>query len=198
MAAAGGEVAVVGAGLIGLFSAHYLLERGHGVTLIDRGDPGGGASRVNGGWVCPARSDPLPSYAVVRDGIRSLVPGSSGSFFLDPRALPRVAGFLARFLRSATPGRFERAWNQLNTLNVRTAALIDELVDAGVVGEVHDNGFLMLHSTPDEAEQSRDGLGGGGPARTLPRARAGAGSLGAARAGARARACRSVGLRAPR
>ncbi|MEO7751779.1 MAG: FAD-dependent oxidoreductase [Terracoccus sp.] len=158
MAGPRGEVAVVGAGLIGLFSAHYLLERGYAVTLLERGDPGGGASRVNGGWVCPARSDPLPSYPVVRDGIRSLVSRSDGGFFLAPTALPRVAGFLTRFLASASPGRFDRSWDELDTLNVRTATLVDELVAAGVIGELSDEGFLLLHPTRAEAEASRDSL----------------------------------------
>ncbi len=158
MAVRRGEVAVVGAGLIGLFSAHYLLERGYAVTLLERGDPGGGASRVNGGWVCPARSDPLPSYPVVRDGIRSLVSRSDGGFFLAPAAIPRVAGFLTRFLGNASPGRFDRAWDELDTLNVRTAPLVDELVATGVIGDLSDEGFLMLHPTRGEAEASRAAL----------------------------------------
>ncbi|OFE18827.1 hypothetical protein BA895_01195 [Humibacillus sp. DSM 29435] len=158
MAGPRGEVAVVGAGLIGLFSAHYLLDRGYAVTLLERGDPGGGASRVNGGWVCPARSDPLPSYPVVRDGLRSLVPGAGGGFFLAPAAIPRVAGFLSRFVRSSTPARFERSWDELDGLNARTVELVDELVTAGLIGGLADEGFLMLHPTREEAEATRAAL----------------------------------------
>lgn len=158
MAVPRGEVAVVGAGLIGLFSAHYLLERGYAVTLLERGDPGGGASRVNGGWVCPARSDPLPSHPVVRDGLRSIVSRSNAGFFLAPSALPRVAGFLTRFVLSAGKARFDHSWDELDTLNTRTAPLVDELVAAGVIGRLSDEGFLMLHPTRAEAGASRDSL----------------------------------------
>lgn len=147
-----GEVTVVGAGLIGLFSAHYLLESGYAVTLLDAGAPGGGAARVNGGWVCPARSDPMPSWGVVRDGVRSLIPPYDGSFFLRPSALPRVAGYLARFLASSGSGRFARSWDELDVLNRETAPLVDELVETGIIGDLQDEGFLILHSRLEDAE----------------------------------------------
>ncbi|WP_347350295.1 FAD-binding oxidoreductase [Intrasporangium sp.] len=153
-----GDVTVVGAGLIGLFSAHYLLERGYDVTLLDAAGAGGGAARVNGGWVCPARSDPLPSWGVVRDGLRSLVRPDDGSFFLGARALPHVAGYLGRFVLSSGRRRFERSWDELDVLNRQTARLVDELVGAGIVVGLQDEGFLMLHPTRARAEASRAAL----------------------------------------
>lgn len=154
-----GPVAVAGAGLIGLFSAHYLLEQGHRVTLFDRdGRSGGGASRVNAGWVCPARSDPLPSWDVVGDGLRSLVSPQGGSFILSPTAFPRVLGYLMRFLRRSTASSHARAWDELDTLSSQTAGLFDELVSRGIIRDLQDEGFLMLHSSRQEAEASRAAL----------------------------------------
>lgn len=156
---AAGEFAVVGGGLIGLFSAHQLLERGYAVTVLEAASGlGGGAARVNGGWVCPARSDPLPSWGVVRDGMRSLISPGSGSFLLSARALPRVAGYLARFLSSSGGRTFSRSWDELDLLNRRTAGLVDELVAARIIDDLQDEGFLMLHPTREEAEASRASL----------------------------------------
>jgi D-amino-acid dehydrogenase len=157
--AAHGRVAVVGAGLIGLFSAHYLVERGHDVTLLEPSDrTGGGASRVNAGWVCPARSDPLPSSAVVRDGLRSLVSRHGGGFFLGPAALPHICGFLMRFLSHSSRSTHARSWNDLDVLNARTPGLIDELTERGIIADLRDEGFLSLHTSREEAERARAAL----------------------------------------
>src|SRR3954451_19218675 len=90
--------------------------------------------------------------------MRSLTPPGSGSFLLSARALPRVAGYLARFLASSGQGRFRRSWDELDLLNRRTAGLVDELVEAGIIEDLQDEGFLMLHPTREEAEASRESL----------------------------------------
>ena len=52
------RVVVIGAGLIGVTTAWYLAERGHGVTVLDRNrTPGEGASFANGCLVTPSTSD---------------------------------------------------------------------------------------------------------------------------------------------
>ena len=48
------HIAVLGAGLAGLFCALSLSERGVRVTLVDRGVPGGGASQAAAGMLAPA------------------------------------------------------------------------------------------------------------------------------------------------
>lgn len=48
------HAAIVGAGVIGLFCALSLIERGVAVTLVDRRAPGWGASRAAAGMLAPA------------------------------------------------------------------------------------------------------------------------------------------------
>ena len=47
------DVIVVGAGVIGLAAAWRIAQRGASVAVIDRGEPGAGATRVSAGMLAP-------------------------------------------------------------------------------------------------------------------------------------------------
>jgi glycine oxidase len=57
------SVVIVGAGVIGLTTARELALRGYAVTLIDKDEAGGGASRASAGIVSPLR--PWQAHTVV-------------------------------------------------------------------------------------------------------------------------------------
>jgi len=65
------DLIVVGAGLIGLSIAREASGRGLRVTLLDRGEPGGGASRAAAGMLSPL-SEASDSGAYLRFGLTSL------------------------------------------------------------------------------------------------------------------------------
>ena len=69
------KIAVIGAGLVGLASAHALADEGHEVTIVDREGPAAGASRGNAGWLAHTDIDPIASPKMLRQ-----VP----KFLLDP------------------------------------------------------------------------------------------------------------------
>ena len=54
------EILIIGAGVIGMATAHELSARGAQVTVIDRGEPGYGCSYGNAGWITPCFAMPLP------------------------------------------------------------------------------------------------------------------------------------------
>ena len=58
---------VIGGGVIGVASAHYLMRDGWQVTLVDRAAVGSGCSHANCGFICPSHVLPLaePSYPSV-------------------------------------------------------------------------------------------------------------------------------------
>jgi D-amino-acid dehydrogenase len=67
------HVVVIGGGVIGGFTAWYLAEYGHRVTLVDRGRFGGGASHGNCGYVSPSHVILLARPGQVINGLRGLL-----------------------------------------------------------------------------------------------------------------------------
>ena len=59
------RVLIVGGGVIGVCTAYYLQQQGAEVTIIDKGDLGGGCSYGNGGLLVPSHSLPLCSPGMV-------------------------------------------------------------------------------------------------------------------------------------
>ncbi|MFK5633072.1 NAD(P)/FAD-dependent oxidoreductase [Ornithinimicrobium sp. LYQ103] len=125
------RVAVVGAGMVGLATAWFLQERGVEVTLLDRRGVAAGASRGNAGWLTPAIATPLPEPAVLRYGVRAVVSASS-PVYVPPSADPRLARFLAGFVRHSTHGRWHTAMQALLPLNERSLGAFAHLTEHGV------------------------------------------------------------------
>lgn len=65
------DVAVVGGGAIGLSIAWRAAQRGLRVTVLERAQPGGGASWVAAGMLAPATEATLAEQAVLRLGLES-------------------------------------------------------------------------------------------------------------------------------
>ncbi len=64
------EVAIVGAGIVGLATAHHLLEEGWRVRLIERGGIAEGASLGNAGALAFTDVLPLASPGILRKAPR--------------------------------------------------------------------------------------------------------------------------------
>jgi glycine oxidase len=58
---AGPEVIVIGAGIFGCAAAVELRNRGVRVTVVDRGEPGAGATGASGGMLTPQYESPAPT-----------------------------------------------------------------------------------------------------------------------------------------
>jgi len=97
------EIAVVGAGVIGLAIAHRLLAAGRDVVLIDPDEPGAGASSGNAGAVADYAVQPVGTPDVLRN-LPSLLFDRNSPLSIRRAALPTLAPWLARFARQSLPG----------------------------------------------------------------------------------------------
>ena len=122
------EVAVVGAGIVGLSTAWFLQQRGASVTVYESEHVAAGASWGNAGWLTPAITTPLPEPAVLRYGVRTALKPSS-PVYVPPRVDPGLWGFLARFARHCTNARWERAMAAYAPVNRIALEAFDDLCD---------------------------------------------------------------------
>jgi D-amino-acid dehydrogenase len=141
---------VVGAGAIGLCCAYALRRRGLEVLVLDRGAPGSGASHGNGGWICPALSDPLPGPGITLASLRWLLQPES-PLYIRPRLDPTFWRWLWRFRRHCNEEAYQRGLAALADLNRSTHALFDTLARDGVSFEMHRQGLLSLYLSREAA-----------------------------------------------
>lgn len=124
------RVAVVGAGMLGLSTAWFLLRDGIDVEVFEERTAGSGASWGNAGWLAPALTTPLPGPAMLRVGIRAALDPSS-PVYVPPRANPRLWRFLAGFVRNSTPARHRRGLAAYRDVNELALDAVDEIAAGG-------------------------------------------------------------------
>ncbi len=103
----GAEIAVIGAGVVGLCTALRLAQEGYEVALIAPAGDGTGTSFGNAGVVADYAVLPIGNPGVLRDLPRLLFSRDS-PLALRWGAAPALAPWLTRFLRQAMPGAARR------------------------------------------------------------------------------------------
>ena len=93
-------VAIVGAGIVGVATALWLLRAGHRVVLIDRDGPGAGASLGNGGILASCAVVPVSGPGLAARAPRMLLDPRQ-PLFLRWRDAPRMAPWMWRFMAHA-------------------------------------------------------------------------------------------------
>lgn len=107
------KIIVLGAGVVGVTSAWYLAEAGHGVTVLDR-QPGAGleTSYANGGQISAGHAEPWAKPSVLPKMLRWLGREDAPMLF-RPRWDLRQWSWGLQFLIECFPGRFERHAHEL-------------------------------------------------------------------------------------
>jgi D-amino-acid dehydrogenase len=92
------DVLILGAGVVGLACAHYLLRAGRSVHVLDRGPPGAATSKGNCGTITPSHAPPLAAPGMVGKGLKWMF-DPAAPFYIRPRLDGALAAWLLRFAR---------------------------------------------------------------------------------------------------
>ncbi|MBL9046992.1 MAG: FAD-binding oxidoreductase [Tabrizicola sp.] len=154
------EIAVIGAGVVGLTIALELVDLGREVVLVDPGPPGMGASYGNAGTIAGYATSPVGTPDVLRS-LPSLMFSRTSPLAIRHRALPGLMPWLLRFLRQSMPAAAERNSRALATLLADASERWDDLVlRVNGAGVLQRRGCLYLYETAEarrvaEAELSK-------------------------------------------
>jgi len=152
------NVAVIGAGFVGLSSAYWLMRDGHQVTLYDPAGAAGGASFGNAGTFANYACIPVNNPTVFRDLPRYLL-SSSSPLRLRWGYLPQLTPWLLGFLRSSTTQRYTRSATALAQLLGRAQdGYTDMVAQAGLDGFICPRECLYLYSSAATFEASKPTL----------------------------------------
>ncbi|MEQ8204747.1 MAG: FAD-dependent oxidoreductase, partial [Woeseia sp.] len=136
------EVAIVGAGIVGLAAAFRIASQGKSVLLIDKQEPGHGCSYGNAGVIATDSIEPLASWRTLRELPRYFLK-RNGPVAIHPRYLLRALPWLARFALAAR--RFDAGVAALQSLQARSLSAFASLLDdAACSALLQQRGHLLV------------------------------------------------------
>lgn len=139
------DIAVLGAGIVGLATALTLQQDGHRVTLIDRADPGAGTSLGNAGVISVSGITPVGYPGIWKDVPKMLMDPDS-PLRLRWSYLPRATPWLLRFLANSTEKRVDEISRDMAPFVSQAYDAHEALIKRhGIEGIVKRVGWLKVY-----------------------------------------------------
>lgn len=147
------DVAVLGAGIVGVSVAIHLAKRGRSVVLVDKGEAGGETSFGNAGLI---QRECVAPYAFPRSFTKLAYYALNRS--LDMRfawsALPVLAGPLAQYWWHSRPSSYRQIVEDYAKLIAHSVTEHQPLIDEAQVGSlIERKGWLDVYRTRGEFER---------------------------------------------
>mgnify|MGYP003583894516 CR=1 FL=1 len=140
------DVAVIGSGIVGLSTAHHLLDRGLSCTLIDAKGPAGETSFGNAGSISVGNVMPQSTPGIVMKALRMLA-NPLAPLKLDWGVSPSYARWLLQFLDQ---GRMEHVLPIIDALSAINTASRSAWLELGERIRAQDliahTGYLHVYS----------------------------------------------------
>ncbi len=148
------DVLIVGGGVIGLACAHYLLQAGRSVRILERGRVGAGTSHGNCGTITPSHAPPLAAPGMIAKGLKwMLLPDAP--LYIKPRLDLSLAQWLWHLAARCNPEDWRRtALAKAELLNT-SRRLIEQLVaEHRLDCEFEATGLRYVYREPEEFDRA--------------------------------------------
>ncbi|HWK68547.1 MAG TPA: FAD-binding oxidoreductase [Rhizobiaceae bacterium] len=151
------EIAIIGAGIVGICAAAFLAEAGQHVTVIDR--TGICEETSSGNAAAFAFSDVLP---LAHKGMARQVPkwlaDPLGPLAIPPAYLPKLLPWLYRFWRAGAAGLYERSLlAQATLMKLAEAEWLGLMERSGTRPMLREDGSLELYESEAEFQSALPG-----------------------------------------
>jgi len=152
------RIAVIGAGIVGVTTAHALHEDGHEVTVFERqGSVATESSFANAGWLAPGYVTPWAAPGMLRKVLGQWLQRDA-AVRLAGMPGPALAGWLWRWWRACAPRAYAANRGAMLALARDSLQRTNALAAAQGIEHERGKGVLVLLRGEAELAQSRPGL----------------------------------------
>lgn len=143
------DIAVVGAGIIGVTCALQLARQGRQVVVIDQQAPGMGASYGNAGHLATEQVFPIADVSILKR-LPAMLMDPMGPLRLDWRYLPRALPWFIRLLLNLRPNRYRQTVAGIRALNEASLGAWQRLLQSiQQPGLLREDGSLLVFERAD-------------------------------------------------
>lgn len=151
------DIAVIGAGIIGVACALQLARQGRKVRVIDQQAPGMGASYGNAGHLATEQVFPIADLSILKR-LPAMLMDPMGPLRLDWKYLPRALPWFIRLLLNLRPASYQRTVTGLRALNEASLGTWQRLLASIQRPELlREDGSLLVFERSD-SRAAIDGL----------------------------------------
>lgn len=149
------KVVVLGAGVVGVTTAYYLMRAGHEVTVVDR-QPGPSleTSFANAGEISPGYASPWPAPGIPVKALKWFFMRHA-PLIVRPHLDPGMARWVFAMLRNCTPSRYARNKGRMAPLAEYSRDQLRALTeDLGLRYDHRTQGTLQLFRSQRQMDES--------------------------------------------
>jgi len=149
------KVAVIGAGIIGVCTAHFLRKNGHQVTLYDQNEPGTQTSFGNAGLFANHECVTANSPHLWKN-LPSMLLNKNGPLVIDWFYVFTHLPWAIRFLRNCTSARAEHIAKSLSAFSCQAGLAYEEIFDdVDVLNNIVHKEPIFLYESKKLFEQNQ-------------------------------------------